>query len=30
LNCCFNQSGLRTCQLAAARAQDDFSCHPEM
>jgi hypothetical protein len=27
LNCFFNQSGLRTCQLAAARTQDDFFCH---
>ena len=27
LKCFFNQSGLRTCQLAAARAQNDFSCH---
>src|ERR1044071_4370133 len=27
LNCFFNQPGLRTCQLTAARAQDDFCCH---
>src|SRR5207248_10117623 len=27
LNRFFNQPGLGTCQLAAARTQDDFSCH---
>src|SRR4029077_13433285 len=30
LNCFFNQPGLRTCELAAPRAKDDFSRHRGM